>query len=77
MKMNTANLNEKLLKANGRLIRLRGIVYHVIACKLGDKILADAVPIRATNGIDRLNLVTTRSELGMGLRNLVNLDLFV
>lgn len=46
--------------------------------KLQEQGFVDAEPIRAVNGkTDRINLVTTRSELGMALRELVALDLFV
>jgi hypothetical protein len=67
-------MNEKLIKANGKLIRYHGVVYRVLAFKLGNRVLADADPI---NSSDRINLVKTRSETGKALRNLVDLGLFV
>ena len=67
-------MNEKLLKANGKLIRYHSTVYRVLAFKLGNRVLADADPI---NTGERINLVKTRSELGKALRNLVDLGLFV
>ena len=68
-------MNEKLLAAHNRNIRLNDVVYRVIAMKLGTKVLADADPI--TGNTPRINLVKTRSELGRKLRELVDLGLFV
>jgi len=68
-------MNEKLLAANGRLIRIQGIVYRIISVKLGSRILSDAEPLNGS-GV-RINLIKTRSDLGRALRNLVDLGLFV
>lgn len=67
-------MNDKLIAANGKHIRLNGVVYRIISMKLGSRVLADADPI---NKGERINLVKTRSSLGMELRNLVDLGLFV
>lgn len=68
-------MNDKLIKANGKHIRRNGIVYRIISMRLGSLTLADAEPL--TGKADRINLVRTRSTLGMELRNLVELGLFV
>jgi hypothetical protein len=67
-------MNNKLIAANGKLIRYNGVVYRIIALRLGSIVLADADPI---NKGARINLVKTRSNLGFELRNLVDLGLFV
>jgi hypothetical protein len=66
-------MNEKLLAANGRHVRLNGISYRIISCKLGSRVLCDAEPIQG----DRINLVKSRSPLAKDLRNLIDLNLFV
>lgn len=64
-------LNEKLLKANGKVIRHNGMFYRIYSCRLGSRVLADAEPMLG----DRINLITTRSKVGMELRRLVDMNL--
>jgi hypothetical protein len=66
-------MNEKLLAANGKIVRHNGVAFRVISCRLGSRVLADADPI--TGQGNRINLVSTRSTLGMALRKAVELNL--
>jgi hypothetical protein len=59
-------MNEKLLKANGKIVRHEGISYRVIAQTLGPWVLAQAEQIGTNN---RLNLVKGRSALVRELRD--------
>ncbi len=68
-------MNEKLLKAHNKNIRLQGTVYRILAFRLGNRVLADAEPLTGHGA--RVNLVKTRSTLGMSIRNLIDLNLFV
>lgn len=68
-------MNEKLLQANGRRIRLGGITYRIISTTLGNRTLADADPINGD--CFKINLMHSRTNLSKQLRNLVNLGLFV
>ena len=67
-------MENKILKANGRNVRLQGNIYRIISMRLGTRVLADAENIRTG---ERINLMKSRSPLCMSIRNLVNLNLFV
>ena len=67
-------IQTKLFKANQRNVRTGGVVYRIIAHTIGGKLLAEAENTRTG---ERTNLLTSRSPLTMGIRNLVNLNLFV
>ena len=67
------NLNDKLLSANGKHVRLAGVQYRIISVRLGKRILADAEDHHG----NRINMVMTRSPLGRTLRELVEKGLFV
>ena len=66
-------MNEKLLKAHNKFVRVNGVTYRIISARLGDKILCDAESIGQG---DRINLVKTRSRLGIEIRFHINLGLF-
>ena len=75
-------MNDKLIKAHNKRIRFNGVIYRIIAHRLGDKIVCDADPFILGSAVmnkqsERIDLVHTRSALGKSLRNLVNLGLFV
>lgn len=65
-------MNETLLRAHNKFLRLHGIVYRVISHRLGSCVLSQAEPIK---GGETINLVRTRSNLGKELREQVRLGL--
>jgi hypothetical protein len=65
-------MNEKLLKANSRVVRHSGKIFRIIAHRLGEMVLAQAEEVGTDN---RVNLITGRSQLVMALRNSIKLGL--
>lgn len=67
-------METKILNANGRNIRISGVIYRIISLRLGSRVLADAENIKTG---ERVNLMKSRSPLCMNIRKLIGLGLFV
>ena len=65
-------MNDKLLRANGKVVRHDGSVYRIISLKLGSRVLVDAENVKSG---ERLNLMRSRSDLCKSIRNSVELNL--
>jgi hypothetical protein len=74
-------MNEKLLAAHHKIVRVAGNAYRIISLKLGSKVLADAENIKSGDLIPLVNpkfktkAHATRVNLGAEILNAVNMGL--
>lgn len=68
----TKNLNDKLVAAHGRHVKLHGTAFRIMAHRLGTFVLAQAEEIVTGT---TLNLITGRSPLVMEIRELISVGL--
>lgn len=67
---------KKILQANGRNVRLRGVVYRIRATNLVGTLLAQAEPFKGET-VDLMKTTFPRNPMTVEIRKLINLNLFV
>jgi hypothetical protein len=70
-------MNDKLVNANGKHVRLQGNVYRIISCRLGKTVLAEAENVKTGDRTNIMRSGVVASPFVKSIREMVKLNLFV
>lgn len=66
---------ENILNHNGKIVRLDGNIFRIIAQKLGKRVLVDAECIFGAAKGTVVNLRDSRAKVALAIRKAINLNL--